>query len=206
MARALKPLTPEILQDEVRFLIKTLLRDDLFGDEVGVTEAEKLLESSLSIGFVDYCAFLKRTAYIDIDRARNTITVLPRGRNFAEGNPDSSLAPGLASHFAGRLAGAPSPSPSPSPSRSPEGQLPRCSETPRTSASTPVRQPCPAAATGRSWAAGRVRPLLLVPHHSAPSPSPTCDRYAAGVGGGGCAPGSVRLRAACLRDSAPPKS
>ena len=116
MARALKPLTPEILQDEVRFLIKTLLRDDLFGDEVGVTEAEKLLESSLSIGFVDYCAFLKRTAYIDIDRARNTITVLPRGRNFAEGNPDSSLAPGLASHFAGRLAGAPSPSPSSPPS------------------------------------------------------------------------------------------
>ena len=115
MARALKPLTTEILHDEVRFLIKTLLRDDLFGDEVGVTEAEKLLESSLSIGFVDYCAFLKRTAYIDIDRARNTITVLPRGRNFAEGNPDPSLAQGLASHFAGRLAGTSSSSSSSSP-------------------------------------------------------------------------------------------
>ena len=123
MARALKPLTPEILQDEVRFLIKTLLRDDLFGDEVGVTEAEKLLESSLSIGFVDYCAFLKRTAYIDIDRVRNTITVLPRGRNFAEGNPDPSLVPGLASHFAGRLAPSPSSPPSTPPSMAAAGPL-----------------------------------------------------------------------------------
>lgn len=112
MARALKPLTTDTLQEEVRFLIKTLLRDDLFGDEVGVTEAEKLLESSLSVGFVEYCAFLKRHAFIDVDRTKNTITVLPRGRNYAEGNSDPSLAPGLASHFAGRLAGAPSSQPS----------------------------------------------------------------------------------------------
>jgi hypothetical protein len=105
MARSLKPLTTETLQEEVRFLIKTLLRDDLFGDEVGVTEAEKLLESSLSVGFVEYCAFLKRHAFIDIDRSKNTITVLPRGRNYADGNPDASLAPALASHFASRLSG-----------------------------------------------------------------------------------------------------
>ena len=138
MARALKPLTPEILQDEVRFLIKTLLRDDLFGDEVGVTEAEKLLESSLSIGFVDYCAFLKRTAYIEIDRARNTITVLPRGRNFAEGNPDPSLAPGLASHFAGRLAGTSSPSPAPSMSSLPASSPSSPSSPPSTASAAPL--------------------------------------------------------------------
>ena len=105
MARALKALSTDTLQDEVRFLLKTLLRDDLFGDDVGVTEAEKLLESSLSIGFVEYCAFLKRHAFIDIDRAKNTITVLPRGRNYADGNADPSLLPALSSHFASRLAG-----------------------------------------------------------------------------------------------------
>ncbi len=124
MARSLKPLTTETLQDEVRFLLKTLLRDDLFGDEVGVTEAEKLLESSLSVGFVEYCAFLKRHAFIDIDRSKNTIAVLPRGRNYADGNPDASLAPALASHFASRLSGTQSsalpslssPPPAPSPS------------------------------------------------------------------------------------------
>jgi len=107
MARALKPLTTETLQEEVRFLLKTLLRDDLFGDEVGVTEAEKLLESSLSVGFVEYCAFLKRHAFIDIDRAKNTIAVLPRGRHYADGSPDPSLGPALSSHFAARLGTAP---------------------------------------------------------------------------------------------------
>lgn len=123
MARTLKPLTTETLQDEVRFLLKTLLRDDLFGDDVGVSEAEKLLESSLSIGFVEYCAFLKRHAYLDIDRTKNTITVLPRGRSFSEGTPDPTLAPALGQHFAARLGGAPAPQPTmtvpPSPAPAP---------------------------------------------------------------------------------------
>lgn len=112
MARTLKPLTTETLQEEVRFLLKTLLRDDLFGDEVGVSEAEKLLESSLSVGFVEYCAFLKRHAYLDIDRTKNTISVLPRGRAFSDGTPDPTLGPALAQHFAARLSGAPPPQPS----------------------------------------------------------------------------------------------
>ena len=73
MARSGRPLTADTLTEEVRFLLKTLMRDDLFGEEVSLTEAEKLLESSLTIGFVEYCAFLKRHAYVDIDRARNTI-------------------------------------------------------------------------------------------------------------------------------------
>ena len=71
-----RPLTAEVLQDEVRFLLKTLLRDDLFGDHVALTEAEKLLESSLSVDFVEYCAFLKRQGFIEIDRERNSVTVL----------------------------------------------------------------------------------------------------------------------------------
>lgn len=105
MARTGRPLNAETLTEEVRFLLKTLMRDDLFGEEVSLTEAEKLLESSLSIGFVEYCAFLKRHAYVDIDRARNTIAVLPRGKNVAEGGSDPSLSPTLAAHFAKHLEG-----------------------------------------------------------------------------------------------------
>lgn len=109
MARSGRPLTAETLTEEVRFLLKTLMRDDLFGEEVSLTEAEKLLESSLTIGFVEYCAFLKRHAYVDIDRARNTIAVLPRGKNVAEGGADPSLSPTLAAHFSKHLesGGAP---------------------------------------------------------------------------------------------------
>src|SRR2546423_4918418 len=102
MARG-RPLTAENMTEEVRFLLKTLMRDDLFGEEVSLTEAEKLLETSLSVGFVEYCAFLKRHAYVDIDRARNTIAVLPRGKNVAEGGGDPSLQPTLAAHFAKNL-------------------------------------------------------------------------------------------------------
>lgn len=100
-----KPLTADSVTEEVRFLLKTLLRDDLFGPEVSLTEAEKLLESSLAIGFVEYCAFLKRHAYVDIDRGRNTIAVLPRGKNVAEGGTDPSLTPTLAAHFSKHLDG-----------------------------------------------------------------------------------------------------
>ncbi|MBI1947732.1 MAG: serine/threonine protein kinase [Deltaproteobacteria bacterium] len=108
MARTGRPLTAEALHEEIRFLLKTLMRDDLFGEEVSLTEAEKLLEASLSLGFVDYCAFLKRHAYVDIDRARNTVAVLPRGKNVAEGGADPSLLPMLSAHFAKQVVpGAP---------------------------------------------------------------------------------------------------
>src|SRR3954453_20143188 len=106
MARSGRALTADTMTEEVRFLLKTLMRDDLFGEEVSLTEAEKLLETSLSVGFVEYCAFLKRHAYVDIDRGRNTIAVLPRGKNVAEGGTDPSLQPTLAAHFAKQLAQA----------------------------------------------------------------------------------------------------
>lgn len=109
MARALKPPTIESMQEEVRFLLKTLLRDDLFGEDVSVTEAEKLLESSLSVGFVEYCAFLKRHAFLDIDRIKNTIQVLPRGKSMADGAPDPSLGSLLSAQFSRQLQGQPPP-------------------------------------------------------------------------------------------------
>jgi eukaryotic-like serine/threonine-protein kinase len=99
MARPSRTLTSDVLQEEIRFLLRTLLRDDLFGEQVSLTEAEKLLEASLSIGFVEYCAFLKRHAYVDVDRGRNTIAVLPRGKHIAEGGTDPQLGPYLAAHF-----------------------------------------------------------------------------------------------------------
>jgi hypothetical protein len=104
MARALKPLNAETLLEEVRFLLKTLLRDDVFADEVKLPDAEKLLDNSLVIGFVEHCAFLKRHGYVEVDRLKNTVVVLPRGRSYAEGAPDPTLAPALLAHFAARLS------------------------------------------------------------------------------------------------------
>lgn len=100
-----KALTTDVLQEEMRFLLKTLLRDDLFGEEVSLTEAEKLLENSLSIGFVDYCAFLKRQGLVAIDRVKNTVNVLERGHTIASGVRDNALLNALSAHFASRLEG-----------------------------------------------------------------------------------------------------
>jgi|GEM_PF-1396836 len=106
MSKSKKPLTSESLLDEVRFLLKTLLRDDLFGDDVSLTEAEKLLENSLSMGFVDYCAFLKKYGYVDIDRANNTIQVRNKGRAATVGGPDQKLILAVSEHFAAKLKSA----------------------------------------------------------------------------------------------------
>jgi hypothetical protein len=103
MARAPKPITIDSLQDEVRFLLKTLLRDDVFHEEIKVAEAEKLLDNSLTVGFAEHCAFLKRHGFLDVDRAKNTVVVLARGRSFADGATDAALPQALAGHFASRL-------------------------------------------------------------------------------------------------------
>lgn len=98
-----RPLSTEILFDEVRFLLKTLLRDDLFGEEVSLTEAEKLLENSLSLGFVEYCAFLKRQGFVKIDRSKNTIYVQEAGKRVVREAHDPNLISALSAHFSGRL-------------------------------------------------------------------------------------------------------
>ncbi|MBI5494059.1 MAG: serine/threonine protein kinase [Deltaproteobacteria bacterium] len=134
------PLTKDMLVEETRFLLKTLLRDDLFGEEVSVTEAEKLLEASLSLGFVDYAAFLKKREYVVIDRTRNTVKVTSKGRLIADGMDDAEFHRELAGHFASRLAGA-----------SPGGSLPPLSSTlPRTGASTPPTRSASSALPGAS--------------------------------------------------------
>ncbi len=98
------PLTKDMLVEETRFLLKTLLRDDLFGEEVSLTEAEKLLEASLSLGFVDYAAFLKKREYIIMDRTRNTVKVTSKGRLIADGMDDAEFHRELSAHFSSRLS------------------------------------------------------------------------------------------------------
>jgi len=94
--------TIDKITEEARFLLRTLLRDDLFGNTVALTEAEKLLEPSLSLGFVDYCAFLKKGGYLSIDRTSNTVSVTDRGRQISEGLDDPNFNSEVAQHFASR--------------------------------------------------------------------------------------------------------
>lgn len=97
--------TIEKITEEARFLLRTLLRDDLFGSAVALTEAEKLLEPSLSLAFGDYCAFLKKGGYLNIDRTSNTVTVTERGRLISEGLDDPDFHTDIALHFSSRVRG-----------------------------------------------------------------------------------------------------
>lgn len=101
--RSNSPLSVEKITDESRFLLKTLRREDLFGSVVSLSEAEKLLEPNLSLGFVEYCAFLKKGGYLDIDRESNTVSVSERGRQISEGMDDAKFHQRLAAHFGARL-------------------------------------------------------------------------------------------------------
>ncbi|MBN2362440.1 MAG: serine/threonine protein kinase [Deltaproteobacteria bacterium] len=111
--------TIEKITEEARFLLRTLLRDDLFGNTVALTEAEKLLEPSLSLGFADYCAFLKKGAYLAIDRTSNTVTVTERGRLISEGLDDPNFHTDIALHFASRVRGGESTRTAATPMRPP---------------------------------------------------------------------------------------
>lgn len=101
--RSTSPLTAEKITDESRFLMKTLLREDLFGSVVSLSEAEKLLEPNLSLSFVEYCAFLKKGGYLEIDRESNTVSVSEPGRKISEGMDDAKFHQRLAAHFSARL-------------------------------------------------------------------------------------------------------
>jgi len=103
MRPAPRPLNAQVIEEEVRFLLKTLTRDDLFGESVSLTEAEKLLESSLSVPFVEYCGVLPRLSVVSIDRVRNVVAVTQRGREIARGANDPDFFATLIAHFAPRF-------------------------------------------------------------------------------------------------------
>ena len=77
-------LSLEVLVEESRFILRTLLRDDLFGKRVRLTEAERVLDSSISLTFADYCGFLNKFGYVRIDQLANVIEVTEGGAGIAQ--------------------------------------------------------------------------------------------------------------------------
>ncbi len=126
----MKTVTGEVLEQEVRFLLKTLMRDDLFGDEITLPEAERLLDSSLTLPFAEYCAFLTKNNFIGVERTRNLVLVLEGGERLARGEDDDVLRQALQQFFTHRIT-ASNPSASSSTSmpasgadKSPGGKVP----------------------------------------------------------------------------------
>lgn len=102
------PLSHEVLVEEARFILRTLQRDDLFGDRVRLTEAERVLSSSISLPFKDYCDFLNKFGYVREDRLNHTVEVTDGGTLVAQDLDDAEFHARLSRHFARELSGNPS--------------------------------------------------------------------------------------------------
>lgn len=101
------PLSHPSLVEEAHFIVKTLLRDDLFGDRIRLTEAESVIESSISLSFADYCGFLNKYGYVRIDQLANVIAVTDGGRAIVRAPDDADFHARLGKHFARELGTAP---------------------------------------------------------------------------------------------------
>lgn len=99
-------MTHEVLVEEARFILRTLQRDDLFGDRVRLTEAERVLSSSISLPFKTYCDFLNKFGYVREDRLTNVIEVTEGGALVAQDLDDAEFHARLSRHFARELSGA----------------------------------------------------------------------------------------------------
>src|SRR5438105_5805159 len=107
MRRPGTPLSHEVLVEEARFILRTLQRDDLFGDRVRLTEAERVIDSSISLNFADYCGFLNKYGYVRIDQLANLIEVTEGGALVAQDLDDAEFHARLSRHFQRELGTSP---------------------------------------------------------------------------------------------------
>jgi serine/threonine protein kinase len=125
--------------EEARFILRTLLRDDLFGDRVRLSEAERVIDGSISLNFADYCGFLNKYGYVRVDQLTNLIEVTEGGSLVATSTDDAEFASRIQRHFARELgtalvrsplarapnAAVPSSAPAPTPAPTAESSPPR---------------------------------------------------------------------------------
>lgn len=140
MRRPGTQLTHEVLVEEARFILRTLQREDLFGERVRLTEAERVLDTSISLSFADYCGFLNKYGYVRIDSLANLIEVTEGGAQVAQDLDDAEFHARLSRHFAKELGGGAAAA-LPRPPRA-EGAV------------APTARPVPAAASERPGVAG----------------------------------------------------
>ena len=104
----------DTLVEEARFVLKTLLRHDLFGDRVRLTEAESIIGKSIGLAFADYCSFLSKYGYINIESMKNdplkkVVDVTEIGNIVAKNGEDPEFAARIGRHFARELGTASTP-------------------------------------------------------------------------------------------------
>jgi serine/threonine protein kinase len=93
------------LVEEARFILKNVQRSDVFGDEVELAEAERVLEPSLSLPFADFVTFFTKYGYLRLEQEGRTVAVTSGGREVAEAE-EAEFRARVARHFARELTAA----------------------------------------------------------------------------------------------------
>lgn len=86
------------LRDEARFILKNLQRNDLFGDPVSIGEAERVMQSALSLKFSEFVAFLAKYGYVRLGGDGQTITVTQGGQLVIDAD-DAEFSSRINRHF-----------------------------------------------------------------------------------------------------------
>ena len=95
-------LTHEKLVEEARFVLRNLQRNDVFGERVLLSEAERVLDPTLSFGFAEFVGFLTKYGYLRLDPESRTVAVTTGGMEVADAE-DAEFHARLARHFGHEL-------------------------------------------------------------------------------------------------------
>jgi len=111
----------DLLLEEAKFILRTLKRTDLFGEDVPLTEAERVLDNSISLNFGEYCGFLEKNGYLSTDASANVVGLTEQGDLLLQGVEEAKFRAQLARFFTHEIS-VPTQPPEPVPPNSLRGR------------------------------------------------------------------------------------
>lgn len=111
----------DLLLEEAKFILRTLKRTDLFGERVPLTEAERVLDNSISLNFGEYCGFLEKNGYLSADASANVVGLTEQGDLLLQGVEEAKFRAQLARFFTHEIS-VPTQPPEPVPPNSLRGR------------------------------------------------------------------------------------
>jgi serine/threonine protein kinase len=92
-------LTKEVVAQESRFILDSLIAAGQYSKEVPFEELRRLCEQSVSLRLLDYINFLERFGYITYDRNTHLVTITADGDRVVGGEKVAELVIDVVHHF-----------------------------------------------------------------------------------------------------------
>ena len=92
-------LTKEVVAQEARFILDSLIAAGQYNKEVPFEELRRLCEQSVSLRLLDYINFLERFGYITYDRNTHLVTITADGDRVVGGEKVAELVIDVVHHF-----------------------------------------------------------------------------------------------------------